>query len=215
MSDCGCHATAANEAERRTLRIALSLNAAMFVVGAIAGLVAQSMGLLADSLDMLADTCAYVIGLVAWRGSAHVKASAAQFSGTLLLLLGLGTLLGVGWRVATGSEPEGYWMIGIAFIALIVNSTVLRLLGRFRQGEVHLRAAWLFTRVDVLANLAVIVSGVLVLLLRSPVPDWIIGAAIAGYVIKEALEILREARNAKAAANALRSKPDAIHIDQI
>ena len=50
MSDCGCHAEAKNEAERRILRLALGLNATMFVVGAIAGLIAQSMGLIADSL---------------------------------------------------------------------------------------------------------------------------------------------------------------------
>ncbi|WP_293043344.1 MULTISPECIES: cation transporter [Pseudomonadota] len=60
------------------------------------------------------------------------------------------------------------------------------LLNRFRHGEVHLRSTWLFTRVDVIANLAVIVSGVLVLLVHSPMPDLIIGAAIALYVIKEA-----------------------------
>ncbi len=48
MSDCGCHAQATNEAERRILRIALGLNATMFVVGIVAGLIAQSMGLMAD-----------------------------------------------------------------------------------------------------------------------------------------------------------------------
>lgn len=37
MSDCGCHADATKEEERRILRIALSLNATMFVVGVIAG----------------------------------------------------------------------------------------------------------------------------------------------------------------------------------
>ena len=50
MSECGCHAEASNEAERRILRLALGLNATMFVVGIVAGLIAQSMGLIADSL---------------------------------------------------------------------------------------------------------------------------------------------------------------------
>ncbi len=202
MSECGCHAEASNEAERRILRLALGLNATMFVVGIIAGLIAQSMGLIADSLDMLADACAYGIGLAAWARSAHFKASAAQLSGILLLILGLGVLLGVIWRSVMGSHPEGVWMMAIAFVALIVNATVLRMLGRFRQGEVHLRATWLFTRVDVVANGAVIVSGILVLWLHSPVPDLVIGAAIAFYVLKESVGILREAREAKVAAAA-------------
>jgi len=59
MSDCGCEApevTTANE--RRVLRIALALNAAMAVVGGLAGWIAQSTGLLADALDMLSDATA-------------------------------------------------------------------------------------------------------------------------------------------------------------
>ena len=207
MSDCGCHAEASNEAERRILRFALILNATMFVVGVIAGLIAQSMGLIADSLDMLADASAYGIALVAWQRSASFKAAAATLSGTLLLILGTGVLAGVVWRLLMGSHPEGGWMMSIAFIALIVNATVLRLLERFRHGEVHLRATWLFTRVDVIANLAVIISGVLVLLLHSAVPDLVIGAAIACYVLKEALSILREAKEARIAALAPIAKP--------
>src|SRR3546814_5443104 len=73
---------------------------------------------------------------------------------------------------------------GVQTCALPIS--VLRLLERFRHGEVHLRATWLFTRVDVIANLAVIVSGVLVLLLHSAVPDLVIGAAIACYEIGSA-----------------------------
>lgn len=207
MSECGCHLPATNAAERRILRLALVLNATMFAVGIVAGLIAQSMGLIADSLDMLADASAYGIALMAWARGANFKASAAQLSGTLLLILGLGVVLGVVWRLLTGSHPEGAWMMGIAFVALVVNATVLRLLARFRHGEVHLRATWLFTRVDVIANLAVIVSGVLVLLLRSPVPDLVIGAAIACYVLKEALGILREAKEARAAVLAPIAKP--------
>ncbi|MDE2085629.1 MAG: cation transporter [Xanthomonadaceae bacterium] len=196
MSDCGCHAEATNEAERRILRVALALNAAMFVIGLIAGVMAQSMGLVADSLDMLADASAYGIALLAWHRSAGFKASAATLSGTLLLILGASVMAGVLWRGLTGSHPEGGWMMAIACVSLVVNATVLRLLGRFRQGEVHLRATWLFTRVDVIANLAVIVSGLLVLLVHRSAPDLIIGAAIALYVLKEAIGILREAKEA-------------------
>ncbi|UJJ58319.1 cation transporter [Rhodanobacter denitrificans] len=207
MSECGCHAQATNEAERRILRLALGLNATMFVVGIVAGLIAQSMGLIADSLDMLADASAYGIALVAWQRSASFKASAANLSGTLLLILGAGVVAGVVWRLVAGSHPEGLWMMGIAFVALVVNTTVLRLLERFRRGEVHLRATWLFTRVDVIANLAVIVSGVLVLLLHSAVPDLVIGTTIACYVLKEALGILREAKEARVAASESIVKP--------
>ena len=95
MSDCGCHAEAENPEQRRVLWIALVLNAAMAVIGGIAGWVAQSTGLLADALDMLSDASAYAIGLVAIGRSAKFKANAAYASGSVLLLLGIGVLVGL------------------------------------------------------------------------------------------------------------------------
>jgi Co/Zn/Cd efflux system component len=65
---------------------------------------------------------------------------------------------------------------------------------------VHIRAAWIFTRADVVANLGVIVSGVLVAATGVRYPDLVVGAAIGVYVIKEAVEILREAREAASRA---------------
>jgi Co/Zn/Cd efflux system component len=47
---------------------------------------------------------------------------------------------------------------------------------------------------DVIANVAVMVSGLLVLLSGSRFPDILVGAAIGVYVVREALEILSEAR---------------------
>lgn len=197
MSDCGCHAEAKNANERRILVIALVLNASMAVIGGIAGWKGQSTGLLADALDMLSDATAYAIGLVAIGRAVRFKANAAMLSGLALLVLGLGVLLEVGRRVVDGAEPQSSWMIATAVLSLAVNLTVLRLLAPFRSGEVHLRSTWIFTRADVVANIGVIVAGLLVMVLASPYPDYVIGTLIGLYVVKEAVEILREARQAR------------------
>ena len=196
MSDCGCHHEAKNAQERKILMIALALNATMAVVGGIAGWIGQSTGLLADALDMLSDATAYAIGLVAIGRTASFKANAATLSGIALLLLGLGVLFEVGRRVVYGAEPASGWMIGTAAVSLIVNMSVLRMLAPLKSGEVHLRATWIFTRADIVANVGVIVAGMLVFWLRSPIPDYVIGTLIGLYVIKEAIEILRDARRA-------------------
>lgn len=198
MSDCGCHHEARNAQERRVLRLALLLNAAMAVIGGIAGWFAQSTGLLADALDMLSDASAYAIGLMAIGRSARFKANAAWLSGFALLILGVAVLVEVARRVAYGADPLSGWMIGTALLSLAVNLTVLRLLSPLKSGEVHLRATWLFTRADVVANVGVIVAGALVFWLASPYPDYVIGVLIGLYVIKEAAEILGEARRARA-----------------
>ena len=194
MSDCGCEAPEVkSDQERRVLRIALGLNGAMAVIGGLAGWIAQSAGLLADALDMLSDAAAYAIALMAIGRSALFKIRAATLSGGILLVLGVGVLVEVGRRVIYGAEPLSEWMIGTAMLSLVVNLVVMRMLAPMRSGEVHLRATWLFTRADVVANLGVILAGVLVLWLAVPYPDFVIGALIGLYVIKEAIEILGDA----------------------
>jgi Co/Zn/Cd efflux system component len=90
--------------------------------------------------------------LIAIGRSALFKIRAATLSGGILLVLGVGVLVEVGRRLIYGAEPLSEWMIGTALLSLVVNLTVLRLLAPMKAGEVHLRATWLFTRADVVAN---------------------------------------------------------------
>jgi len=199
MAECGCEPPPiGTSAQRRTLWIALILNAAMFAVEVGAGLLVESAALVADGLDMLSDASVYAVALAATGRSNRFKANAATWSGAMLLILGLGLLLEVIWRTFVGGSPDGEWMIAVALAALAVNFAVLRMLSRSRNDEVHLRAAWIFTRADVIANAAVILSGVAVVLTGIRFFDLVTGAAIGVYVVKEALEILKEAREAKA-----------------
>lgn len=166
----------------------------MFAVEVGVGVAAHSSGLIADGMDMLADASAYAIALAAVGQGELLKAKAATVSGVLLLLLGLGVLIDVLRRLIAGEIPQAGWMIAVAAVALAVNATVLHLLNRQRQDEVHIRASRIFTRADVVANMAVIVSGIGVLLTGSRYFDLIVGAGIGIYVVREALEILSDAR---------------------
>lgn len=201
MSDCGCHVENAQSApERRAVTVALVLNATMFVVGSIAGWIAHSSGLLADALDMLSDSFAYAITLVAIGRTAVFKARAATVSGWILAVLGAGVIVDTIRRAFGSEEALGWIMVGSSGLSLIVNMVVLRMLARFRRGEVHLRASWIFTRADVVANVGVILAAVLVLIFHNRWPDTVIGLVIGAYVIKEAFEILKEARESGAEA---------------
>ena len=197
MTSCECHHVAKTKDERKTLIIALLLNAAMFVVGLISGIFAQSTALIADSFDMLADAIVYSLGLWAVGRAPHFKTIIARLSGGLLSLLGMGILIEVGRRFWVGSSPESSVMIGVACLSLVVNTIVLVLLRKFRKrkGEVHLQATWIFTRADVIANLGVVLSGILVILTKSRFPDLIVGFVIGLYVLKEAIEIFRLANS--------------------
>lgn len=180
-------------ADRKTLRIALALNGTMFVVGVTAGLWAESTGLIADGLDMLADASAYTLALLAIGRTLTFKRNVARWSGSLLLILSLGIIIDVARRGLLGSEPEGAVMIGFSLLSLAVNITVLRMLSKYRDGEPHLRASWIFTRADVVANIGVFASGLVVSITGSRYADLVVGLAIGLYVLKEAMEILRHA----------------------
>jgi cation diffusion facilitator family transporter len=202
MAECGCSpAQPESAAQRNTLKIALALNAAMFFVEVGAGIAGNSTGLIADGLDMLADASAYAVALLAIGRSSRFKANAATVSGLILLVLGCAVLVDVVRRAISGEPPEGLLMVVVAAIALAVNATVLRLLNKYRRDEVHLRATWIFTRADVVANIAVILSGIAVLLTGYRSLDLVVGAGIGLYVIREAIEILGDARKAQATSS--------------
>ncbi len=189
---CDCHQQNADtETERRTLRIALVLNATMFVVGMAAGLWAQSTGLMADALDMLTDAAAYVLSLMAVTRGARFKRCSARWTSATLVFLSVGIFVDVVRRFMFGSEPLGGAMITFSLLSLAVNVTVLGMLSKYREGEVHLRASWICTRADVIANFGVLASGLVVLATGWRYADLLAGVGIATYVAKEALEIWR------------------------
>jgi Co/Zn/Cd efflux system component len=79
----------------------------------------------------------------------------------------------------------------VSLLALAANVSCLLLLARHRHGGAHMKASWIFSTNDVLANLGVVSAGVLVAWTGSRVPDLAIGAAVALLVLSGALRILR------------------------
>ena len=194
MAECGCEFEVTDDAQRQTLRVVLAINAVMFVAEMTTGLLADSTGLIADSLDMLADASVYAISLFAVGRAAKVRRGAATASGVLQIALGGGVLIEVVRRFYFGAEPIGWTMIYIASTALVANAVCLRLLWKHRGGDVNFRASYIFSANDVIANIGVIVSGALVVLTGSPIPDLLIGIIIAAVVLNGGVKILREAR---------------------
>ena len=199
---CGCDATIVTHhdggkfdpGQKRVLWILLLLNGAMFVTEGALGWLAQSTGLMADSLDMLADATVYGIALYAVSRTLVAKARAALLSGVFQIALAVGVLLDVLRRALGESEPVSGLMMTVGLLALLVNLTCVALLARHREGEVHMRASWIFSTNDALANCGVMLAGLLVYLTGSRLPDLIIGLVIALLVLRGGWRIVNEAR---------------------
>jgi Co/Zn/Cd efflux system component len=194
VAGCGCEVEIKDKSERRVLIALLLINGTMFVAELGVGWWAQSTALIADGLDMLADAMVYGVGLYAVGKSLLVKAHAARISGSLQVLLGLLVLVDIVRRLIVGSEPVSTLMMGMGFIALIANVTCLILIAKHREGEVHMRASWIFSKNDVIANLGVILAGGLVAWTGSRLPDLVIGLLVALIVIRGGILILQDAK---------------------
>lgn len=200
MSDCGCGTEEADRLERKTLLALLAINGFMFVAELLLGWLAQSTGLIADSLDMLADATVYGLSLYAVGKGVLRQARAARISGFLQIFLGLGVLFDVIRRLWLGSEPQGTLIIAVGAVALLANIACLALISKHRAGGVHMRASWIFSTNDVIANLGVIVSGGLVAVFGSRYPDLVVGTVIALIVVRGGTRILQEARATRESA---------------
>lgn len=194
MSDCGCEVEIKDESQKKVLYWLLSINAVMFVLEAVLGWYAESTALMADSLDMLADAVVYGIGLYAVGKEVAAKANAAKISGYFQAILGILILMDISRRVVFGSEPESLFMISVGLVALVANVTCLMLIQKHKDGEVHMRASWIFSANDVIANVGVIISGALVWWLGSRWPDIVIGLIISLVILRGAKQILLEAK---------------------
>jgi len=80
-------------------------------------------------------------------------------------------------------------------LALIANVTCLALIAKHRHGDVNMRASWICSQNDVIANVGVILAGFLVLITQSHLPDLIIGLIVVVFVIHGGVRILMAARN--------------------
>ncbi len=194
VSDCGCDLEFQSADQARVLWTLLAINAGMFVAEFGAGLLAESTALLADSLDMLADAAVYAVSLYAVARTPKSRASAALLSGYLQVVLGAFVLAEVFRRLLVGSQPEPLYMVAVSVVALAANTLCLRLIAAHRGGGVHMRASYIFSQNDVIANCAVILSGLLVALSDLHVWDLLAGGAIGGIVCWGGVRIIRDAR---------------------
>ena len=204
MSSCCGSSSGSNvqahidKAQRRLLWTVLVLNGVMFFVEFIAGWLADSSGLIADSLDMLADTLVYAVSLHAVGKAIKYKANAAIFNGTLQTLLALLVLADVFQRLAFGSDPNANMMLWVAGLALVVNVACFSLLYSSRNGDINIRASWICSRNDMIMNVGVIVTALLVAQLNMAWPDLVIATVIAIIVLRSAIRIIKDAIAVKA-----------------
>jgi len=196
---CGCHGDQTraqhDPAYRRALIIVVVLNLGFGVCELVGGFVANSQALKADSLDFIGDGSISLLGLLALAWSARARAKVALTQGLFLGALGLAVIAYAFWRALHATLPQAELMGGIGIVALAVNVSAALVLSRFREGDANVRAIWLFSRNDAVANVAVIIAAGLVAWTDKAWPDLAVAGVIALLFLHSAFEIVRNARS--------------------
>jgi len=166
------------------------------VAGLGVGLWASSTALIGAALDNLADASVYGVSLYAVGRAREIKVRAARLSGWLLIGLAVMLLVEVLRRFFGGEPPVGPAMMVMAAVNAALNVICLRLLKRHRGGDVNFKASAIFTNNDSIVNLAIVLSGALVMWSESNVPDLILGLVVSAVAAQGGREILRDAAEA-------------------
>ena len=199
MDDCcndkSCALEQLRERQTSTLRIVLILNAAMFVIELVAGLLASSVALVADSLDMLGDALVYGFSLYVVSQSPVWKARAAFAKAAVMGLFGTFVLGQVIYKLVVPEIPDHEAMGAVAALALFVNAACAALLWRHRAEDINMRSVWLCSRNDIVANVSVLAASFAVWGLNSLWPDVIVGAIICVLFLRSAFVVGRETRD--------------------
>jgi cation diffusion facilitator family transporter len=177
---------------RNVLTVVLLINAVLFVIEVIAGLLARSTALLADSLDMFGDAMVYGFTLYVLSRSAETRAMAAILKGVIMAAFGVGVLTQGLYKLMLGIVPTAETMGIIGLLVLVGNAVCFFLLYRHRSDDLNMRSTWLCSRNDIIANLSVLVAAGGVALSGSLWPDLVVGGAIALLFLRTASTVLRE-----------------------
>lgn len=181
---------------RRVVLIVALLNLAYFGIEFAVALAIGSVSLFADSVDFLEDTSVNLLIFVALAWSPRNRARVGMLLALILLVPALATLWTAYGKLGNPVPPEPFTLTLTGLGALAVNLTCAFLLAAYRHHSGSLtKAAFLSARNDALANVGIIVAGLVTAFVwQSAWPDLIVGLAIAAINADAAKEVWEAAR---------------------
>ncbi|MEL7681387.1 cation diffusion facilitator family transporter [Citromicrobium bathyomarinum] len=160
----------------RAFAIGVALNTVFVVVEASFGYISGSMALVADAGHNLSD----VLGLlIAWAASAAAKRPPsprftyglksstilAALANAALLMIAIGAILFETIdRLMNPVEPEGWTMIWVAGVGIVINTATALLFVSGRKDDLNIQGAFLHMAADALVSVGVVIAGVAILL---------------------------------------------------
>lgn len=195
MDDCcnkkSCEIEEMKNSHAKILWAVLAINALMFFVEIVFGILSKSTALKADSLDMLGDSLVYAITLIVLNKSARHQASASLVKGLIMLVFGIGVVTDAFIRFSSHTIPTAETMGWVGLLALVMNTICFLLLWRHRSDNLNMSSTWTCSRNDLIANAGVIAAAGFTALTLSKWPDLLVGMVIAALFVSSSFSVLR------------------------
>lgn len=188
----------------RAFALGIALNLGFVVIEAGAGWQINSLALLADAAHNLSDVAGLLLAWMAalatrlqpdtrhtygWRRASIL----AAFANAILLLVAMGSLgLEAVQRLAAPEPTEGWTLIAVASMGIVINSATALLFLRDRAHDLNVRGAFLHMAADALVSLGVVVGGALYLWQGWAWLDPVISLAIAVVIVVGTWGLLRQ-----------------------
>jgi len=205
------------------LGLAVFINILLTVAQIIGGILSGSLSLIADALHNLSDAGAILIALIARKiaakpanknmtyGYQRAEIIGAFINSITLILIGLYLIVEAISTYFNPTEINGWLVVWVAGIALIIDVTtaILTYLSGSKD-SMNIRAAFIHNISDALASVAVIISGVLIILYQWYAVDLIATMCISIYVIYHGLLLVKQSINIL-----MEAVPDHIAVEEI
>lgn len=189
------HSENLDHAARRIVSLVAALNLLGFVIELMVAGVIGSASLFADAADFLEDFLINFLVLAALGWSVASRQKASYWLAGLVLIPAVAALGMAGYKAVSGQPPEPWSLSVTAVGAALLNLVCAALLLRLRRGQGALvRGAWLAARNDVLANVLILLTGLVTVWWSSAWPDVIVGVIVALVNFSAAKEVLEQAR---------------------
>ena len=181
---------------RKTVIIAAVLNFSYFVVEFYFGHRFRSVALLSDSIDFLEDGSVNLLIAFAIGWSVAKRKLASYLLAALLLVPGVTFIWNATQQLLSPQVPVGEGMGIIALGALAINLFCALIIARHRKEAGGLiSAAYFSARNDAIANVLIIVAGLITLVQPNVWPDLMAGLVIFVLNADAAKQIIDSATN--------------------
>jgi len=222
----------------RLLWLSLAMTLTFVVAEAFFGLRAHSLALISDAGHNASDALA--LGLAAYAiwvarrpaspgktfGYHRVAILTALANAAALVVIALGILIEA-WQSFHQYIPvQGNLMIGVAAVAVFMNTVIAWSLRGDSHHSLNARAAYVHMAGDALSSLGVVIAGLVIKLTGLTIADPLVSVLIAGFILYSSWGIIGDATNillegtpkgvnVEALADAIRATPEICDVHDL